>query len=644
VIALVATILVFTVPGLPVALAAWKRAPGVPALVWLASVPLIAIVVNFMAVTFAPVGRITRSFDIAVLAVAAAASVAVAWFVPSTRPRLRVRRPDLPTTLRYAAIPAGIVVGSIAWMSAFPQLDQPPPNYDSAAHGFMTTRIIESASTAPGDVVLSGPEGLASSGAYYPLGVHASAAMAVTLGDVPVASVLNIITLLFAAGLFPLAAFVIVDGLTPEFRFAAPLAALASVGIEAFPYKPIAWGGIPLIVGNVGAFVVAAVMVAVVRGAARSWPAALGVGCAVAGLWHVHNSEVVLAAALVSLMLTLDLPVSPAGNAIRIARDWFRDSWAMLWRGGLVTGLLLLFLVPQFVRGGSERSSFDDVPLGDPLVALGQIVFMQAGLHRQGSLLVIGVIGMAVLIRRRKYAVPIAFALVIFGAYWTATTDNPVSTALTFPWWRQPERMIYVVSMLASLGFAVAVGAAIEFVMQRRAVSVLLRAPIAFVVAAAACAAVLLPGAQAGRTMVYRAFKYYSPVTDESRAGFDVAAALAGPDGTVLTDWNRDAALWMYAFDRVEVVRALEIVDPGDTTSNIERTRLVNELPSIGTDTTYDELVAKYRVRAVYFDERTYEGSAHTYTRDTLRQLSALREVYDEGTVSVFEIVLPATS
>jgi hypothetical protein len=234
--------------------------------------------------------------------------------------------------------------------------------------------------------------------------------------------------------------------------------------------------------------------------------------------------------------------------------------------------------------------------------------------------------------------------LVVLGAYWTATSDNPVSATLTLPWWRQAERMIYVVSMLASIGFGVAIAALIGPITRLERPSAPIRWAAAALVVAASAFLVLLPGAEAGRTMVYRSYEYYSPVSDSALDGFDVAAEVAGDSGVVLTDHNRDGSLWMYALSGAQPLVALGLVDSSADSTWAERVRLIDDLRSIGSDPAYDALIEKYDVRAVYYDENTYSGSEHSISRDELRSLPGLHEVFTDDSVSVFAVVRTESS
>ena len=153
-----------------------------------------------------------------------------------------------------------------------------------------------------------------------------------------------------------------------------------------------------------------------------------------------------------------------------------------------------------------------------------------------------------------------------------------------------------------------------------------------------AAAVLWFPGASDGRTLVWAGYEHYSPVGDESREGFDVAAEIAGPEGVVITDWNNDGALWMYAEAGVFPLTALVTSDVSVDATFPERAALLGATLGIGIDPVVDELVEKYRVRAVYLDETTYAGSVHQFTREALLNVPGLTEVYHEGTVSVFEV------
>jgi hypothetical protein len=142
--------------------------------------------------------------------------------------------------------------------------------------------------------------------------------------------------------------------------------------------------------------------------------------------------------------------------------------------------------------------------------------------------------------------------------------------------------------------------------------------------------------------MVQRAYKFYSPVSDNSIAGFKAVKKIAGHDGSVLTDFNYDGSMWVYAFERVEPVHGIALADPAVDPTWDERNQLVTAIAQLGTNPDIDALARKYRVKAVYFDTKTFADSSHTWNLDMLRAVPALSEKFHRGTVTVFAVDLPA--
>jgi hypothetical protein len=262
-------------------------------------------------------------------------------------------------------------------------------------------------------------------------------------------------------------------------------------------------------------------------------------------------------------------------------------------------------------------------------------------------LLLLGVVGFAALVRRNRYSIPAAFTALVVGAYFTATTDNGLSRNLTFPWWRQAERMMYVLALLCAVGVGALAGIAVtyggrwlrarevRFARYAEATGISIAAVLGFVV-------LFSDEVHAGRSMVQRAYEFYSPVSDDSLDGFKVARELAGDDGSVVTDFNYDGSMWMYAFERVEPLHGIALADPGVDPTWSERNALSGSVAQLGSSDEIDALARKYRARAVYFDEKTYADSVHNWTLEMLRATPALDEVFHRGTVTVFAIDVPA--
>ncbi len=529
------------------------------------------------------------------------------------------------------AIVAAGVVGSALWIHALPNLSQAPPNFDGAQHGFLTARIVATGSARSSTIALTGPAGLSASAGYYPLGLHTTAAMVVILGGIGVAMTLNIAVILFTAWILPVGAVAFLRELVPNRVIVAAAGAISVVAVQPFPYKPIGWGGIPLIAGMSMALGVAALLITVVRRRSRRFAAFAYAGGASAGLFYTHNTEFVLAGVLGVAVVLFD-----EVGSVAVLKERFRDALQGLWRVAAVMVVLVLPVLPELVRGGAERVSFDDTPLAEPLFALGQLIFLDVGGVRQGLLVIYAIVGMAILLRANRPVLP-GMALVLgLVAFWTATTDNPVSAALSFPWWRQFERVVYVEALLAGLASAVAIGTLIEFLWGAR--RLVTRGIGVLAVVGVTVVSLWLPGIHAGHTIVFRSYRFYSPLSASSLKGFEVAAEHAGDGGTVVTEWNRDASLWVYAYTGAYSLFGIGVPDNSVDKTREDRIAILDGIVRAGVDPLEDELLRKYRVGSVYFDEHTYYGSDHSLTREDLMNAPGLREVFHEGSVSVFAV------
>lgn len=628
-------ILLLVLPGAPLAVIV-SRKTRLRFLTLAAALPAVSLAVNFMFVWALPGDLFGTPVIILYLGAALAATMIAFRRHEPDRPavtgvQLDRRAPHLHALVPLAGLLIAVIVATIVWLSSFGGLDQPLPNFDGANHGFLTARIIESGTNNPSAVVLTGPEGLAGSADYYPLALHSTAAMVKLISGTSIAVTLNVGLVILAGWALPLTAWSFARVAVPDLPWFAAFAPISVVAIQPFPYKPVQWGGMTLIAAMALTLGLAALLIEATRSDPRSWYGAAYAALASAGIFHLHNTELILAVVLAGGVLVIDDLIHSKERRARITAFF---STAI--KTGSVLAILLLPFLANLIRGGSERSSFDDTALADPLTTIGQILTVNAAGSRRGVLLLFALTGLAVFFTRRRPALPIIVVGFAVLAYWTNISDSAISQSLAFPWWRQIERLIYVIALLAALAAAVAVGAAVELALR----SSRPRLGVAFAMLAIAfsAAALWIPGAADGRTLVWAGYEHLSPVTDASRSGFDVAADIAGPDGVVITEWNIDGGLWMYAEAGVYPLTALGVPDASVDATWADRATLLEGTLRIGSDPAVNLLVEEYRVRAVYVDERTYPGATHALTRDALLGVPGLTEVFHKDTVSVFEV------
>jgi hypothetical protein len=655
--ALVFSALLLIAPGLPVALLVLRRT-GLDRLAVLTCVPAVSITITFTVVRFWPGGSIGSNGALAYVGITVLASIATSiWaFRGGLRPHWPTKEARPRVAVQVGALGAAMTLSAIAWFSGMGTLSAPPPSADAANHGFMVARVAETGTNQPDRVLITGPEDLTPAVSYYPLGLHSTAAISAEASGADIAQTLNALLLLVMTVMLPLGVYAFTRLLVPDLPFAAAAAALLSVSVDTFPYDVISWGSLTTLTGMALALPVAALAVTMVRRAPRSWPAGILVALAMAGVFHVHNTElvvVIIAAAAVLLLdrrrdhgdtpadsSTPDSPTPDSSNRDSSNPGFWPDVGQAALRVGLVAAVLLAPYVSALANGATERSDAVGSAFGDPLYILGHIAFMAVvgnPAHRHGWLLVLSLLGVAVCIRRGRYALPALMLLAVASAWWTIS-GSEFFTNLTQPWYKSSERMTYNVVLLAFVAVGVIVGAVIErgaTMIDRRATRPWGASIVAGAVLVVLSVVVVVPGADEGHAVVADSYRQYSPVGPDNRAAFSAAADLAGARGAVASD-PYGGGLWMYALAGAQPLFALEGFD--DPTY-AERVGILEHLDLLGKDPGYDALVRKYRLRAVYFSERTFPTAM---SLDRLRANPGLRLAFHKGDAWVFEVVAPS--
>ncbi|TMK66987.1 MAG: hypothetical protein E6G60_01675 [Actinobacteria bacterium] len=546
-----------------------------------------------------------------------------------------------------ALVAAAMVITSVTLLWGMTGRSTTPPQHDGTAHGFIVARVIHTESISPRDVLVSDGSGRHQSYAYYPLGLHSSLAIAQGISSADIGHLLDTTTVFFAALVLPLSLFALTRFLLPAPALAAPFAALVGAVLSLFPYNPVRWSGIPLIVSMV---LVPVSVVLVTRTITSEWSRSAAVLCSlvlVAG-FAVHNSQLPLLLALVVLLV-----------AARHVGAW---SWEFVQRVGArlvwIGAISVVLLAPtlgQIVAGGSERYSFHEPGRETIDEFLGRLLTLDVyGPARQGWIACGAVVGIALLLWRRRQIVWIAAAIMI-GALATvaAVSDDGFSRLVTFPWYRQAERVAYNLVFFVPVfaGFFLGLAAwgiadgltrarsgrgphASTRVRRRSAWTVVLAAGL---VAGATIPLTVAHAIDTNRHLVRRAYTT-SPVQEDSVRAFKFIARNSRSRDLVLNDPN-DGSMWMYALAGARPLFALEPHNaPYLNRSWRQRVYLLTHFGELGRDARVDELVRQLRVRFVYFGETTYPGQKHTISLATLRSVPGLREVFHRGPAHVFAV------
>ena len=557
-------------------------------------------------------------------------------------PRLQWgRRPGPAALLALVLFVGAIGVGGATWARGVRGHETTPPNYDASQHGLFVTRIDRAGSIDTGEVVVSDTRGDSAAANYYPLAMHAAVAVAAQVTGADVAELLTALVIMMGALVVPCGLYALTRRVVPDIPLAAGLAALLAMLFTVYPYKPIGWGGLTLLVGVA---LLPGVVVLVDRLIRRplTWAGGvLGALCVMAVL-ALHNSQMPMLALLVAVLLL---------EAAAAARSW-RALGEGLVRAAIVGAGALVLFVPtllSFAGGVSERSEFRDTELVPLNFVLGELVTLRAYVpNSQGWLMVLALLGAGVLIWRHQLAW-VAAGVATFGlVVLAAVSAHEISEALTVAWYRQPERiayyLVYFVPVLA--GIALGVGAAwLASVAARMPKARIWALPVAVVLAVVVIAVVGgVNAVRANRKWVTTAYTEYAPVGPAQVAAFRWLADRTDGRGLVLSETSSDGSVWMYAFtDANPLFGAYPQKKSEFATQSVrDRDYLRDHIFELGSNPKVARLLEEFGIRYLYFGEATYRGAPHTWDLDRLRDTPGLTEVFTRDGSHVFRVEPPS--
>jgi len=665
-------LLVVTIPGVLVAYV--LRLPLGMLLTW-AAVPLFSLASVFVlgeltSLTGIPFG--VPAFVCLILVLGVAAIVRRVWARESSRNDARDQSGKSTDDGRrdekvaYGLLALGVLIGSFIWLGALRDVPLVLPGGDGTRHGFLVGRIVHGHSIDISNVMVLDADGVHQVSDYFPLGGHASAALATRLPSADAGEVLVALTVVFAAIVLPLGMFVLARYLAPERPLIAGFTSLAVPALTLFPYATVVGGQVFAILSMAmvpAAIVMMARVVLITHPSRKSplqmllviTPAALGL----LAVMSVHSSELPLVLFLV-LLLALE-------------RAWLEHNLRLLAHAlvrGIAVGLLAAALfaptIGAFVAGASERSSLRalGVPRGTgwtelfgPIVTL-RTYFPPSGFgaalpalpsERQFLLAALAFVGAAIWLRYRRVAWVVGWVTVIVLSLLASTTDNPLVRGLTFPWYRGSVRLnrnqVFFVPFFAAVVLAIAVPAVARTLRRRSAV-----VPATFVVAAVFVVFVGIPAYRTSWSFVQSAFSIklatagnQARVDSTSEAAFRWLATHSNGNETVINEPTADGSLWMYAQDGVKPLLGwatppFSFADQSGRRDWENRRDLIREIDEPNLTARVERLIRDYHARWIYFDSRTFPFATHELDLDALRNSAHISEVFHRDTVYVFEI------
>jgi hypothetical protein len=651
---------VLVVPGVLVAQLMRLR---LTTLVTWAAVPVLSIATVFLLgeltdVVGAPFGVPAFLILVLLLSGAVVASVRLGGTgrVPSDpheQPAGSSARDRLATRVAYVLLALGVLVGLGTWFTGIHGEPSLPPGGDATRHGFMVGRIEHGQSIDVADVVVFDADGKHRSADYYPLAVHASAAVTSRLVGADAGSVLMAFTVLFAAVILPLGMFVLARLLASSLPLVAGFTALMTPALLLFPYIAFRGGVVPAIVGIAMVPISLVLIVRAVRPGVASRTRAstlltlVAAALALVAALSAHSSQLPFIAFLV-VLLVLERALRER-NAQTLVRA--------LGYGSAVAGLALLMVAPtlrDFVAGASERSSILFVkPDHDFASFVKPILTLETGdpfaPERQVVLGAVALIGAAIWLIRRQFAWVAGWVSVMVLTFLASTSDGWLAKQLTFPWYRIPSRILWnqvlFVPFFAAVALAFAVTGVTRLVRTR---NVLIPATVAAVVAFVAF--VGLHAYRANESSLHDSLTVNSTLSSQARVdgpveeGFRWLGRHARHNETVVNEASVDGSLWMYPLDDVKPLIGwgpITLTSFREKYANRDwanRQRVLENIARIGEDRHVNELVRGYNAKWIFFDERNSLLTHHVLQLEALRQNPRISEVFRRGPVHVFSI------
>jgi hypothetical protein len=631
--------LVLVLPGLSVLLALRVRLTIVE---WLALVPAcslgaVYVLAELTMVARVPFGPVTFFIMVATLAIAALVRLRLGWSPPVVdrggvgNDSRRGHRASVLTALGLLLV--AIVIGSTTWLLPMRWNATTAPGSDAFVHGFMITRIVDTESISPRDVLVTDASGRDQAAEYYPLSLHSSLALQHRITGASIGHLLNAVIVLFAALVLPLSVFALSRFLIPEEPLVAGFAAVIGSLITIFPYKTISWGLIPLMAAM---SLVPITVLLLIRTIHTDWSRAAAVlsGLVVASVFALHNSEVPLIVGLVAVSLLFGLK----------RRVPWRDIVTRLLWIGLVAAVLLAPTWHQLAAGGGER----DVDRVSGTVGLtgflGRLLTLGVSVpQRQGWLVALAVAGVAVLLWRRELTGWIIGAAVIGGlAVLAATSYNPITNALTLPWYRLADRVSYNIVFFVPVFAGALLGFGARWIAQHVSSKAIAVPVVVIIVLGLLYPITAARALRANRNMVSESYTSEAPVREANVAAFEYIRAHSRPPDSVLSDLYIDGAMWMYPLAGANPVLGITPEGKLLNRSWTDRLYLRDHIGELGENERVDEIVHRLRVRFVYFGEEAMKQlGPHGLTLEILRSSPHLHEVFDQDGAHVFAITLP---
>jgi hypothetical protein len=628
-------ILAVLAPGCAVALAilpqlAWRPlellAAAAPA--GLGATFAVAEVVSLVGVPFAPWVTV--------------ALVVVGGAVAFIRLRARSARPPaaaanetqlagLSRLLAVGLLLMGIAFGLTIWVVGIRDTAAVPPNRDSGHHGFYVARIASEETVTSDDVIVSDPITEEPYG-YYPLGLHASAALGHRITGTAVSELLTGWVILFATVSYPLGMFVLARRLVPDRLLLPGFVALAAPLFGMFPYKFILWGGLTQIASV--AILPVAIALLLEATMTQSLAVATLAGLVTFGVGMVNLSQGLLVAIIAAVLV--------AGRWLtRNGRIAMRRQVLSLAVAAGTTVVLSLPTLADAAQGAADRKAIyepNNFLFGD---AVRQIFTGAVFAPKQVALYFVALAGFLIAMFRRQFiAWAVAGLVVVFIFLVSATPSLEGLRELSAPWYHSPDRTSGNTVPFVTMFVGVALEAIAVWVATRVRGRELVRAGAlagSVAVVGGTCLVLSLHAARLSKNVVQRA---YTELTPTQQGDLDAMRMLSrvNTSGSAVLNQEQDGSLWMYALEGLRPLFTQFVPVGLSSASTADREWLTQHIQEFGDNPRVAELLDRYGIGYVFVNEATYDGQAPTINLGAVIANPRFVEVIHRGRSHVFQI------
>lgn len=495
------------------------------------------------------------------------------------------------------------------------------PNNDGQNHAFLTKNLLEAGKLSVASAQRYFPNVADSAGDFYPLGVHNLVARVVASTGIGIPEATNVVLLLAVVLYFVNMGLLLGELESKKLIVATFLPIGLILASPGFPWRPLAWGGLTLIVGlsMVPGMVSAAIHVSRHRTSKLELTV---MGCALFGVFICHIAEVgviILLAPLFALGLSTGLVKRVSLNLL--------GSLAVL-------AILAMPLLPSLLRGAQERAYFMPGKV-DAVQNLAAMLFYIGGYH-SGIMIALSTVGFVVASRRDSPYRGIAVAVVLIAvvSFNLAKDPSGLFGDLTFPWYRQVERVNYnfyvILPVLVVSGLSAIIGKLRLAKRQRVVAAVLLVILVSSV-----------GPALSQMRHQYHQQRDVTPADSNMRAAFKYLKANAS-GSIVLADISRSSgAMWMYPLEGVKPL----IVDYGSENTQDplwnDKVYLLKSVGKWAQDKRAVSILKRFGISWLLYNDRSNAvGDPRIVSKDALRRESLLTNEWNSETASIYRVQL----